>query len=136
MARDALVSKGFIWCYFEALNLMVINTHLQASGGEETQIAQLDEISGFIQDRKDEFGCSDCKVLIAGDFNIDMGNITIDIGDCLSLTKMSDFRPTFPEENENIDHVFTDLPISEKTTHLFQSAISDHRALFMEMSVA
>jgi len=134
--EDALVSKGFIWCYFEALNLMVINTHLQAAGGEATQIAQLDEIRDFIDDRKEEFGCSDCKVLIAGDFNIDMMNITIDIGNCLNLTKMNDFRPTFPEDNENIDHVFTDLPISEKTTHLFQSAISDHRALFMEMSVA
>merc|ERR1712087_230067 len=133
----ALVSKGFIWCLFGEAQvsppLLVINTHLQAAGKAETQVAQLDELREFIAAEKERRG-EDLRVLIAGDFNIEIEDI--DIGRHLALDKMSDFRPTFPAEAENIDHVFTDLGVESKTCHLFQSIISDHRALFMEMNLA
>ena len=156
--EDALVAKGFIWCYFEDLSLLAINTHLQSSGDMEVRVAQLNEIKAFIEGKRVEFVQQDLKVLLCGDFNIDMtsfehaygtvsvvrddnvlhvhGTNALDIGQYLSLKKVSSFQPTFSVKGwENIDHVFTDLLIESKSCRLFDCESSDHRALYMEINI-
>ena len=39
---DAIASKGIIWCYFDDVSLLVINTYLEAAGDIECRLKQLD----------------------------------------------------------------------------------------------
>merc|ERR1739838_413903 len=70
--EDGLVAKGFIWCFFEDHDLLVINTHLQASGNIDIRVSQLNEIKSFLREKRDSFAHRKIKVLLSGDFNIDM----------------------------------------------------------------
>merc|ERR1712087_477318 len=47
---DAAANKGFLWASIRQYNLLVINTHLQASGGDEVRLRQLREIFDFLSD--------------------------------------------------------------------------------------
>lgn len=163
--EDGLVSKGFIWCFFEDLDLLVINTHLQASGNIDIRLSQLNEIKIFLREKRDSFAHRRIKVLLCGDFNIDMTSFdnkgsdfdnnesdilsvdenhhlshvretnAVDIGQYLSLQKISTFQPTFPSEKWNIDHVFSDLDVLSKTCRLFECESSDHCALYMKINI-
>ena len=114
---------------------------------------------------KNENNKTNIKTLIAGDFNIDMkefedsdcnhinnkdniyknivsplmapnmvcNNDTLNIGKYLELNKINDFRATY--KNQNIDHIFSDLPLRTKKFNLYDNNISDHNLLFLEMSV-
>ncbi|ETO15520.1 hypothetical protein RFI_21842 [Reticulomyxa filosa] len=67
---DSFAAKGFLWAYFQDLQLLVINTHLQvrffsAGSGKERE-NQLNQLKKFIDSVREHM-----SVLIAGDFNID-----------------------------------------------------------------
>jgi len=68
---DNLANKGFLWCYFEAQRLLIINTHLQAAGAGLERLHQIKEVKQWLEIHWEDKGLVS-KIIIMGDFNVDM----------------------------------------------------------------
>eukprot|EP01083_Nonionella_stella_P024604 67837_1 len=68
---DWFASKGFIYCYFNEYNTLILNTHLQYRGDKEIKLKQLAQLRQFIDDFASKVEGA-IKVMILGDFNCDM----------------------------------------------------------------
>ena len=150
--EDALTAKGFIWCRFDKQvcgTLLVLNTHLQSAGSDARRAAQLQEMRHFIRSHETD------RVLVIGDFNMEMQKSDaldgVDIAQFLSLSKLSDERPS--NSDGNVDHVLSDLNVEAKTCLLLEPCtdaetctflvtetctccpVSDHKAIWRDVDV-
>eukprot|EP00485_Elphidium_margaritaceum_P024269 CAMPEP_0202712790 /NCGR_PEP_ID=MMETSP1385-20130828/45778_1 /ASSEMBLY_ACC=CAM_ASM_000861 /TAXON_ID=933848 /ORGANISM="Elphidium margaritaceum" /LENGTH=510 /DNA_ID=CAMNT_0049372949 /DNA_START=88 /DNA_END=1620 /DNA_ORIENTATION=- len=68
---DSLANKGWIYAYFEAQKLLVVNTHMQAAGAGHERLLQIRELKMWLYTDWESKGLLD-KCIVLGDFNVDM----------------------------------------------------------------
>eukprot|EP00484_Ammonia_sp_Unknown_P030091 CAMPEP_0197025906 /NCGR_PEP_ID=MMETSP1384-20130603/6107_1 /TAXON_ID=29189 /ORGANISM="Ammonia sp." /LENGTH=525 /DNA_ID=CAMNT_0042454493 /DNA_START=149 /DNA_END=1726 /DNA_ORIENTATION=- len=68
---DSLANKGWLWCFYEAQKLLIINTHMQAAGAGHERLLQLRELKSWLYKKWESKGLVN-KCIVLGDFNVDM----------------------------------------------------------------
>lgn len=126
---EKIASKGFQFIYYEDINTIIINTHLQSGKNTTVKENQLEQIRAFIKTY------NQCNIFINGDFNIDIEDMADDkIARTLELNKINGIEDT-TNENKSYDHCYTNvnLEFEDMDYEICQDDISDHYKLIINI---
>lgn len=102
---DAFANKGYLWAYIQEKGILVVTTHLQASGPVDVKVRQLHEMRRFL----DQFLAAHegTAVIAAGDWNLNASEIVDVAEEILGLKCI-----TTPDSSASLDHVLSNVPYS------------------------
>ena len=123
MGLERLSSKGFQYIYYEDIDTMIVNTHMQSGDNIGVKRRQIEQILSFLSTMDVD------AIYVNGDFNLNKNNI-IDkhILDILKLEGLNGNEPT-TREGDTFDHCLTNR-ISTYEYYISKSEnISDHYKL-------
>ena len=120
---ENIASKGFQYVYYDDINTIIINTHLQSGNNNDVKENQLRQIKEFINTYEH------CNIFINGDFNIDINNTENDkITEILKLKKLNGLENT-TNDNKCYDHCYTNIELDKYNYEIDEDDISDHYKL-------
>jgi hypothetical protein len=126
---EKIASKGFHFIYYDDINTIIINTHLQSGKNTIIKEEQLVQIKEFINTY------DQCKIYINGDFNINIVDIADDvIARTLCLNKINGIEETMTG-GKSYDHCYTNESIEFNNTdyEIYQDSKSDHYQLIVNV---
>ena len=127
---EKMASKGFQYIYYDNINTIIINIHLQSGQKMIIKENQLKQIKKFINNYKQ------CNIFIIGDYNIDINETGNDnIKSILGLIKINDTEIT-TIENKSYDHCYTnvELDLENSNYEIYEDKKSDHYKLTININ--
>lgn len=122
---ENIASKGFQYIYYEDINTIIINTHLQSGNNNDVKENQLKQIREFIDTYEK------CNIFINGDFNINIDDTENDkISEFIHFKKLNGFEKT-TDDNKCYDHCYTNVELDYNNIdyEIHEDDISDHYKL-------
>lgn len=106
---DSFANKGYLWAFLQERKLLVVNTHLQASGGEQVKLEQLRQLRVFL----DGFSAANdgLTIMAAGDWNLNLDRIGV-VEEILGLQRLSSECGA----TKCLDHVLCNVALESDTT--------------------
>ena len=127
---EKIASKGFQFIYYNDINTIVINTHLQSGKDAIVKEEQLLQIKEFINPY------NQCKIYINGDFNINIVDIADDvIARTLGMNKINGIEETMTG-GKSYDHCYTSesIEFNNADYEIYQDNKSDHYKLIVNVN--
>ena len=127
---EKIASKGFQYIYYDDINTIIINAHLQSGKNTILKTEQLQQIKEFIN----PYGQS--KIYINGDFNINIEDIADDaIARTLGLKKINGIEETTTRGN-SLDHCYTNdlIELDNISYEIVEDNKSDHHKLIVNVN--
>jgi hypothetical protein len=125
---ERLSSKGFQYIYYEDIDTIVINTHMQSGDNIGVKRRQIEQILSFLSTLDVD------SIYVNGDFNLNTNNIidkhTLDI---LKLEGLNGIEPT-TLEGETFDHCLTNRISTYEYSISKSDNISDHYKLVFSIN--